>query len=60
MSYRVIFGPSPSGGKFLGDCPVIGFEGPGEPGTRTVNRKAKAKARAHRKHVRAQKRRARV
>lgn len=33
-SYKVIYGLSPSGGEMLGDSPVVGFEGPGEPGFR--------------------------
>jgi len=35
---KVRFGASPSGGKFLGDCPVIGFEGKGCAGPMRVKR----------------------
>jgi hypothetical protein len=49
-----VFGPSPPG--MLGGGGVVGFVGPTSPGPRRTNGKAKAKARAHRKRVKRQRR----
>lgn len=53
--YVAQFGPSPPGQ--LGGAEVIGFIGPGEPGPRRVDRKAKEKARLHRKRTKNRKQR---
>ena len=50
--HTAIFGPPTPG--FLGDGKLIGFD-TDLPGPRVVDRKAKAKARAHRKAVKRQK-----
>jgi hypothetical protein len=49
----VIFGRSPSGGKMLGDRPIIAVAGDGSPMPRTVNQKQKAKNRRRRKLAKA-------